>query len=402
LNKKDSERGSIWQSRNKLFSLFFLSLAELLIRQANRRQRAASEAKPNRSERNSHSERGEPFLNKKDSERGSIWQSRSNLFSLFFLSLVIVVIPHIHGPFKNSAIKISNGKTVATSYLSLPPAKRKASTSPSHTSGKSFFLPRRITVSHVAGAGAGIGYGTNYSTLEVLFASLYHPDSFVPMIDLRGHRFDNDTFAANVGLIVRYVPDGGTFCQMLGFNVYYDYREGRRGSYNQVGAGIECLGKRLDFRGNVYCPVSKTSHKLVCTFDKYIGDFFYINRNEEAVTYGFNAEVGYLIVNSKQFLFYSAIGPYFLSKKWDRQTIGGKFRLQPQYKDYIALDLEMSYDPLFKWVYQTKIIVTLPLYQIPCRKNKAPCGITNRQIYQPVERFEVIPLRIRSCFQSNF
>ena len=270
------------------------------------------------------------------------------------------------------------------------------------THGKSFFLPKRITISHVVGTGQGIGFGTDYSTVDVLFASIYRPGRFVPMIDLRGHRFDDNTYAANVGLIVRYIPEPNTFCQMLGFNMYYDYRQGVKGHYNQLGLGIEALGKRVDFRGNAYLPISKMKHVTNCTFDQYIGDYYIHYRSEESVAYGFNAEVGYLIVRSDRFLLYSAAGPYYLSKKNNMNTQGWEFRLRPQYKDYLAVDLELSYDPLFNWIFQGRFILSLPLYQIACKKNEAPCGLTNRQIYQPIERFEIIPLRRRCCVDSNF
>jgi len=270
------------------------------------------------------------------------------------------------------------------------------------TPGKSFFLPKRIAISHVTGTGIGMGFTTDYTTMDILFASLPKPGHFIPMIDLRGHRFDDNTYATNVGLIARYVPESNTFCQLLGFNMYYDYRQGVKGHYNQIGVGIEALGKRLDFRGNAYVPLSKMKHLTNCLFDQYIGDYFINFRKEECVAYGFNAEVGYLIVRSKQFLLYSATGPYYLSKKSNMNTQGWEFRLRPQYKDFCAVDLELSYDPLFNWVFQGRFIVSLPLYQIACKKDDAPCGITNRQIYQPVERFEVIPLQRRCCVNSNF
>ena len=78
-------------------------------------------------------------------------------------------------------------------------------------------------------------------------------------------------------------------------------------------------------------------------------------------------------------------------------------RIRPQYKDYVALDMSVSYDKSFKTVYEAAVIVYLPLYQISSKKSrKAPCGITDRQVYQPIERFEIMPLGKNCCWKTNF
>ena len=263
-------------------------------------------------------------------------------------------------------------------------------------------LPKRVTISHVQGNEHEIAYGTNFTTLGLLFAPPYHSRRFMPMLDLRGHRFDDNTYAANVGVIGRYIPSPELFCYILGLNAYYDYRQGGLGYFQQVGAGAEILGKRWDFRANAYVPFGGKKNTKNCVFDDFEGGFVITNSFLEEVSYSFNAEVGYLAVNSKNFLFYTAIGPYYIAgRKCDWTTAGVKARIRPQYKDYFAIDFSVSYDSLFKTIYQGAFIVYVPLYQI-VNQNKRPCGITDRQIYQPVERFEVMPLMRQSCWHSNF
>jgi hypothetical protein len=264
------------------------------------------------------------------------------------------------------------------------------------------WLPKRISVRHVVGNQNEIAFGTNYTTLSLLFAPPYTIGEILPMVDLRGHRFDDNTYAATAGFVARYIPYPDTFCNLLGFNAYYDYREGGIGYYQQVSGGVEILGKRWDFRGNVYVPFGPKESVKVCVYD-YGDDLYAINRLLEEVSYSFNAEVGYYLIRSeKNFLFYMAGGPYFIAGRCGSyNTVGGEFRVRPQYRDYIALDLSISHDPLFETIWQALVIVNLPLYQIG-NQNKKPCGISDRQIFQPVEQFEVMPLMRQSCWRTNY
>jgi hypothetical protein len=167
--------------------------------------------------------------------------------------------------------------------------------------------------------------------------------------------------------------------------------------------GVEILGKRWDFRANGYIPLGRKKITTTCHFDDYEGNYTVVERNCEFTSYSYNAEVGYLALRSNTFLFYAAAGPYYLSKKTSSQSRGVKARIRPQYKDYIALDLSVSYDAFFKTVYEATVILYLPLYQISSRKNRsAPCGITDRQVYQPIERFEIMPLGKKCCWKTNY
>lgn len=262
-------------------------------------------------------------------------------------------------------------------------------------------LPQLLDFRHVQGSGEGIGFGTDYSTVALLLAPDCALGRAMPLIDLRVHHFDNNTYAANAGVGFRYIPSPNTFCEILGANVFYDFRQGRMGNYHQLGAGIEILGKRWEFRANGYFPIGIKSHKTKCTFDHYEGGFFAIHRRCEFTAYGYNAEAGYYIINRNDFSLYAAGGPYYLLRRCEDNTLGGEVRIRPQYKDYLALEFKASYDPVFKAVYQVGITIRLPLYQIRNRGCR-PCGMQSRQVYQPIERFEIMPLGRRSCWERNF
>ncbi len=263
------------------------------------------------------------------------------------------------------------------------------------------FWPKRFTLRHVEGSGEKIGFGTDYTTAALMIAPDYRVGHILPILDLRGHRFDNNTYAANIGIAGRYIPSSDTICQILGFNVFYDYREGRQGSYHQIGLGLEVLGKRWDLRANGYAPISVKKRHSKCEHH-YGDDFFIIKRQCEFTSYGYNAEIGYYVVRSKDFFLYAAIGPYYLSRRCLNRTLGGEFRIRPQYKDYFALDFGVSRDSVFGTVFQAQVILYLPLYQLSKNLKKWPCNLSDQQIYQPIERFEVMPLGRRTCWQSNF
>ena len=175
--------------------------------------------------------------------------------------------------------------------------------------------PKRITARHVWGyqEKTCIPFATNFTTLDLFIAPDYRPGHLLPFLDLQGHRFDNNTYAANGGVGARFIPSGHSgLCEMLGFNAYYDYRQGNIGYYQQIGAGVEVLGRRWDFRGNVYVPFGNKRHMHACVFNNYVGNYYAIRRDIESVSYSFNGEIGYLAVNGKNFSFYLAVGPYFL------------------------------------------------------------------------------------------
>ncbi|HSX37388.1 MAG TPA: inverse autotransporter beta domain-containing protein [Chlamydiales bacterium] len=329
----------------------------------------------------------------------AVWTVISLLILLVSLDFMVTI-------FLDIGKKIFNQKSVDLSFSKALSMKKKGQDRRAKQPKKPFpFLPRRVLLSHNKGYGdaAGVPYGSDYTTLGAFFASDYSPGSVYPFLDLRAHRFDNDTYALNIGIGGRYIPEAHSFCQMFGVNVFYDWRQGCLNQYNQVGVGVEILGRRWDIRANGYIPVGAKTAKLTCVFNQYEGGYVISHEMTEITTYACNAEVGWLAIASKNFLLYFAGGPYSLSRKsrcFDT-ILGGEVRVRPQYKDYIFVDARYSYDNYYQSIWQITWTINLPLYQIK-GQNKKPCKLKDRQIYQPVERFETMPLINRSCWKANF
>ena len=239
-------------------------------------------------------------------------------------------------------------------------------------------VPKRIALSHVEGSGKFVRpYRSNFSLAEILLAPDASIGTLLPMIDLRGYRFDDAKYALSVGLMGRYILDDCCYCNIFGANIYYDYAPDTPGYSNQISAGLEILGPRFDIRANFYAPFGRhRNQERSCSRNSVNG----------WLAYGFNAELGYLAYCSDSFFLYTAVGPYYITAcRCEERQRGGMLRIVPQYKDFLALNLKFSYDPVFRGIFQAEIIVSLPLYQIGSPP-KTPCGFTNRQIYQRVER----------------
>ncbi|MDR3478403.1 MAG: right-handed parallel beta-helix repeat-containing protein [Gammaproteobacteria bacterium] len=249
----------------------------------------------------------------------------------------------------------------------------------------------RTSIRHIEGG--GIGYNHGYTTLEGFFAPDPKSWDLMPFLDLRGHVFDDGKVAANAGIGLRKIMG----CKAYGLNAYYDYRNTKKINYNQVGFGLEALGKRCDFRINGYLPVGK---KITSPYhSKFTGfvDYSMIisQKYQFATNGGANAELGFHFGKTRLFDFYAATGAYYFSEKIGPQIWGGKGRLVARFKEYVTVELSNSYDKVFHNRFQGQLTFTLPFGGSHV-KQKDPynsCDTTDvlfSRMIQPVKREEII------------
>ena len=245
---------------------------------------------------------------------------------------------------------------------------------------------------------------TNYFTFMLLLAPHYKPGSPLFMGDLRGHYLQHGNLAGNAGIVTRFVPRTPChFPYLFGFNLYYDFEQGCLGVYHQMSFGLELLGRRWDLRANFAIPFHGQRTKT-CIFDDYIGPYVVTETLHEFTSYTINAEVGVNLLDpaTHNFWLYLAGGPYYMSGRTCLDTnLGLEVRLKPQYKDFVALDIIYQYDSFSNSMWQAELYFYFPLYRIKAQ-NARPCGLIDWQIYQPVERLQTIPLRLRSCYIANY
>ncbi|MEN9343321.1 MAG: hypothetical protein RLZZ453_108 [Chlamydiota bacterium] len=250
----------------------------------------------------------------------------------------------------------------------------------------------RTTLRHIESG--GIGYNDGYTTLEAFFA----PDPTLwpvtPFLDLRGHVFNNAKWAANAGIGLRGLYKDRVF----GINTYYDYRNTHRFHYNQIGVGLETLGKIVDFRINGYLPVGK---KITKPYDPplfagFSGNHMLVSQKYEFAMKGADAEFGFHFGKSKLFDFYAAAGPYYFIGQIGSNTWGGKARIGGTYKNIISLELRDSYDRIFHNHVQGQISLNFPFGPKSKVKRKGSidtcklAGMLTSRMLQPVDRVEIV------------
>lgn len=249
----------------------------------------------------------------------------------------------------------------------------------------------RMSVRHIEGG--GIGYNHGYTTFEGFFAPDPEPLPIMPFLDVRGHVFNDGKMAANAGLGLRGIAG----CRVYGLNAYYDYRNTKKLRYNQLGLGLETLGKRCDFRIDGYLPMGNKVTCPYCTeFVRFLGHQMILSQQYQFAMKGLNAEVGIHFGRSRCFDFYAAAGAYHFVGDIGPKVWGGKVRLGGKFKEYLSLGFSNSYDNMFHNRFQCELTVTLPLggrSQVSETNTRNYCNIPDllfSRMAQPVERQEII------------
>ena len=170
-----------------------------------------------------------------------------------------------------------------------------------------------------------------------------------------------------------------------------------RRPYNQVGGGVEALGKKWNARINLYVPVGKKK-KNIYRFS-YTDEEFGLKAREQFALKGVDSLAGYRFCKTN-YIFRVGAGPYFywgnstkttnaFSHKL-KQTFGGRLSGGLSFMDYIFLDGIASYDAIFKWSAQGSLTLSLPFdFTFKSKRSLAPFCLRKR-LYEPVERNEII------------
>lgn len=247
----------------------------------------------------------------------------------------------------------------------------------------------RASIRHIESG--GIGYEDGYTTFEAFFASDPSQWKVTPFLDARGHVFDNGKWAANAGIGLRALLGG----RVYGINTYYDYRNTGRLKANQIGIGLETLGKLFDFRINGYLPVgAKQSDPYDPTFGAFSGNSLLISQKYHSAMKGANAECGFHFGKSKSFDFYAAAGPYYFIGKMDPATWGGKARILGTFRDVLSVEILDSYDRTFHNKFQGQISLNFSLGpKSKVKKQGRTCKTANTlndRMLQKIDRQEII------------
>lgn len=210
--------------------------------------------------------------------------------------------------------------------------------------------PERVEIKHIESN--GIGYNQGYTSLEGFFPIVgASSQDWVPFLDMRVNVFNNGQPAVNAGLGMRYLGNS----RVWGANLYYDYRKTSHYHYNQVGGGLESLGKLWDFRVNGYFPVgSKESSPYHYRFKEFEGNRMILSNKREFAMTGCNAEVGAHAYQRRKVDLYTALGPYAFTGE-GRTAWGGEGRVALTLCNFLRVQLSGSYDNVFKGIVQGEV-----------------------------------------------
>jgi len=203
----------------------------------------------------------------------------------------------------------------------------------------------------------GIGYRDGYTTVEVFGIYDGIGTGFMPFFDLRGHLFNDRKWAGNVGIGERTLMSNYTF----GSYVYYDVRQAGHGlTINQLSPGLELVGKRMEYRINGYFPVGKNKgRKFGYDFNQFTGNHILLKFKQDQAMMGGDAEVGIHIPQNTTYDIYTSVGSYYFHSS-NASGWGGRARLLGRFKEYVTLEVDYSYDRLFRSIVQGSVAFTVP------------------------------------------
>ena len=237
----------------------------------------------------------------------------------------------------------------------------------------------------------GIGYDTGYTTAELFLCPAWK-NNFMPFLDMRGHVFDSNDFASNIGIGLRYNWSHWT----VGGNFYYDFREAQNINPHQLGGGLEFLSRYFDIRANGYAPIASTKAELNPTFKKFQGNSAIFARHLRAALPAVDAEIGVPLGSRCEIVnWYAALGPYYLFEKNVNGynlggAVGGKGRIVLDLISRFNLGFDTTYDKIFKWTFQGTAGISMPLglRKKVLRSKSFLCEARNQLPY----RSEIIPV----------
>lgn len=198
----------------------------------------------------------------------------------------------------------------------------------------------RFSLSHIAGENVGIDQ--NYTTLEWFMPLCGDTEWDLVFGDARGIFRNDGTVGTNLGLGWRqYDPETN---RIIGINGYWDFRETEHNGFNQLGWGLESLGRFVDLRMNMYIPATADESQLIP--NRFEGNRMLTDRRENAML-GIEGEIG-LSLPPIGDLQACVFGGLYQFTNWRVGTASGwRLRGELMYTEALALETSVQRDELF-------------------------------------------------------
>ena len=236
------------------------------------------------------------------------------------------------------------------------------------------------------GAGSTVGLCDNYGQVGLQFGTASETGHFYKAIEANGFFLEGKRWAWNVGALLRWY-DVET-CSYFGMNIFYDYRDGCYGNFQQVGLGFEAYLPCFTLTGNAYVPVGKKcAYGPKHVYDDYEDGYVATCRETELAMCGFNLEIGREYCINECFMLHPGIGPYYFSS-CDKSSWGVRFRTRFRYTSRFGIDFQLTHDSIFNTRAQALFYISFPIGIGSEDCCCDPCDF----FLEPVDRFDIIPL----------
>lgn len=209
-------------------------------------------------------------------------------------------------------------------------------------------VPPRVGVQHITGP--GVGYLQSFTTLDGFVPFFGVWENTLPFFELRGLLSNTSLLGSNVGIGNRiYSPSRD---RIFGVYTSWDQRDSGFGTFNQISAGVESLGRFFDFRTNAYVPIGQDRKQY---FDGFLNDPGFagtqilLTRNQafEAAMRGLDMDFGAPLPILDRYGLRGYAGWYYLQGDGGVPDFGVRGQVTSRLSDAVSMGLGVQNDRIF-------------------------------------------------------
>lgn len=233
--------------------------------------------------------------------------------------------------------------------------------------------------------GPGVGYSSSYSGLKGFIPITQQPGQKITFAETQAFvDTGNGNPSANVVLGHRFYDAKSD--RIYGGYLAYDYRNTGRNGFNQVGLGLETLGRSWDARINAYLPFGATrqlTSQNTSTTTTFGDPFFQTNflaanrtvvqqidRRFEAAAAGVDVEAGGKITQVGDGELRGYGGLYYFGAPKGEGTVGWRTRLELRPTENLQLGVALSRDNNYGTNVALSVGVTFPTNNSGTRRDR--------------------------------
>jgi hypothetical protein len=202
------------------------------------------------------------------------------------------------------------------------------------------------------------------ASVNVMLPFWFGSNDTMLFVDARGTATYSGGGASNLGVGLRRYDEMRD--RVFGINAYWDHDDGNRRNYNQLGIGIESLGRWVDFRANAVFSTGNDREILSTTFENpVIGvgptgltvdrvDF------QESAFSGLNAEIGVPTPLLGRYGFETHVGGYYYQADDNEDVTGVSVRNEIQISDDVRAGINVTNDDVFDTQVFATLSITIP------------------------------------------